>query len=63
MHRHYRGNTLSGQARPGRADKRLAHESSHKSYFHDFRKATKEATNGTTTKNKNKSADEEQKIK
>ena len=47
LHRHYRGNTLSGQARPGRADKKLAHESSHKSYFHDFRKATKEATNGT----------------
>ena len=46
MHRYYRQNTLSGQARPGKRDKKLAHEGSHKTYLREFRKATKEATQG-----------------
>jgi hypothetical protein len=44
LYRCYRGNTLSGQARPGRKRQKLAHDNTRRTAFIEFRQATKEAT-------------------
>ena len=44
FYRCYRGNTLPGQARPGRKRQKLAHENTRRTAVTEFRQATKAAT-------------------
>ena len=44
LYRCYRGNTLSGQARPGRKRQKLAHENTRRTAYTGFRQSTKAAT-------------------